>query len=131
MPRLVYHTGIGILLVAGAFLLTWRVIDPKLTFRIRGKVTLDGKPLAGARVYLFSFATRTWRGGGDTAPDGSFSFSGLPPGAYKFSVDKLVGHGQMGGINTLPPRYSDLDNTPLRCTVPSWGEVRLVLRSDP
>lgn len=60
---------------------TWRLATPARGGTVAGHV-LDhaGHPVAGARVLLGPFATRT-------GPDGAYRFSPLPAGRYELSLD--------------------------------------------
>ncbi len=92
-----------------------------------GKLVYDGRPLAGAFVVLHPKSAAN----GKTAPrphaqaaaDGSFTLTsyessdGAPAGNYTVTVElrPLVKHGGdiTAGPNTLPPKYSRAETSPL------------------
>jgi hypothetical protein len=68
---------------------------------VTGKVTLDGQPVAGARV-IFTDGKETNMPTGPTAltdEAGEYALVGVPPGSYKVVVFKLVPKPGMA----LPP----------------------------
>jgi hemoglobin len=91
---------------------------------VRGKVTLDDKPLAGARITFVPVKG----GGGDnpsakTDDEGAFEFKGgVPKGEYNIQITSSEAK--------LPAVYSKADTTPLRATVPVDGSLEIVLSSE-
>jgi hypothetical protein len=113
-------------------------IGPKL-YPVRGRVTLEGKPLARAVVaFLPTFSVGT-HCVGETKADGTYELSHLgQPGAgrgeYRVVVSYIVGpNGQVAdlasrsldyipyelnnGKELLPPHYSNFSRSELRATV--------------
>jgi len=112
---------------------------------VRGKVTLDGKPLAGASI---GFLPPTGSAGGsDVGPDGSYEittmgFTGLPPGEYVVQISYKMGtdgkpqslsqqfslvqpESMIGAKELLPKKYSDFGASVLRATIPPEGALNL------
>jgi beta-lactamase regulating signal transducer with metallopeptidase domain/protocatechuate 3,4-dioxygenase beta subunit len=59
---------------------------------IRGVVTGDGRPAAGATLWIYSIPPNQRRGGdARTDPDGRFEKSGLAPGRYGINVNFKIG----------------------------------------
>lgn len=99
---------------------------------VSGKITLDGQPLAGARV---TFDSDQRPAVGITSTDGSFKLSlGALPGEYRVAVGDPPGSGGMtrpmaapahGQTEpepvVLPLKYSDPQKTELKFTVPASG----------
>ena len=121
--------------------------EPKLV-PVSGTVTLDGRPLSGAYVWLRP--TGDTRGGGAvgrTNTDGKFEVKSPPrglgavAGEYKVQISKLImpdgsdfpENSPVAPMDSpakehLPPRYSDLEQTELTATVPeSGGELSFAL----
>jgi hypothetical protein len=122
--------------------------DKDSPVKVSGKVTLDGRPVAGAVVTFvpeqgLGRSAVAW-----TADDGTFQLStfrgedGALRGTYKILVAKTEG-SPAGGRGTpaaaassgprpkvgLPEVYGDIATTPFRCTVPTGGPVMLELKS--
>jgi Carboxypeptidase regulatory-like domain len=74
---------------------------------VTGKVFLDGKPLASAKVVLHfkdgQFA------GAKTKDDGTYKVDRLPTGTHKVTVESIV-----KGKNVLPPNTSDEEKSALQ-----------------
>lgn len=104
---------------------------------ITGKVTLDGKPLAGAAVtfVLSDFSTTLV---GATTEDGSYQLwsplggDAKCQGSYKVTISSygLPGGGvlppgksptEAGAVQLLPKKYADLTATTLSAEVPEGG----------
>lgn len=66
---------------------TWQPMLPPPPGGISGHVTLNGTGLAGVVVSTGTAQTTT-------ASDGSYSFSGLPPGPYQVSISNLPSNAQ-------------------------------------
>jgi hypothetical protein len=121
-------------------------------------VTLDGEPLAGATVlFVPEEGSRGRPAHGLTDLDGSLLLTtfddddGALPGAYRVVVMKSEGMieqpqgersseewarshyervvAREGKKPLVPPMYSDQATTPLHCTVPAGGRVKLELLS--
>jgi hypothetical protein len=126
---------------------------------VRGVVTLDGAPLAGASVrFVRDEHVATDRPGvAVTKEDGSFELAsfgaadGVLPGQYRVVVTKFkappLREGKPADPETIRDEkmarlekkfllpelavYADPATTPLRCTVPPDGPVTLELSSHP
>ena len=114
---------------------------------VEGKVTMNGKPVAGATVVFIP------EGGGPEAgaqadEEGNFRLTGtktegITPGEYRVTVSKkewppgtpppdptkMTFASVLRMRETLPPKYTVQDKTPLRVTVPRGGikDVHLAL----
>jgi len=127
------------------------------TADVKGRVTLDGQPVAGATVlFVPEPGNATRPASGLTDNDGTFrlttyrSDDGAVPGAYRIVVRKTKAFPEPDPTHTgknkprerlprnaarkeekplLPTIYSDPDKTPLRCTVPTADVVSLELSS--
>lgn len=90
-------------------------LAPQGTGEIRGRVTVGGKPLPGARLMV---ATPVGDDGAIgmyhpiTAEDGSYRLSGLPPGPYIVNVESTNTGGSLqvsaGELKTLDLQVTDL-----------------------
>jgi hypothetical protein len=126
---------------------------------VKGRVTLDGKPVAGATVLFVPDAPDRGRpASAQTDNDGNFRLmtyrleDGAVPGAYRIVVSKTEAApapdphhtGKKGSIDRLarnaarqnakrliPAVYGDEAKTPLRCTVPAPDTVKVELVSKP
>ncbi len=112
---------------------------------VTGKVTLDGKPLAGAQVVFVPNGTKGRAASAACDAEGNYALitntdKGVMPGSYKVQVNyiakpdgtpittfeegmditQLEASGQARQI--LPPRYSDLQQTELKFEVNSSGK---------
>ena len=112
---------------------------------VKGVVTLDGKPLAGAEVVFTSPSLAVFTAA--TKDDGSFqlssSFGGetVCKGLCRVTISKWVmpegatlqpdmSPQLQGAKQLLPPRYSDLEQTKLSQDVPeSGGDFKFELTS--
>lgn len=70
---------------------------------IEGQVLLDGKPLAGAYVYLYLDASEDLKGQGyrispPTGPDGFFAFDGLPESSFYLVARQRQNGGRVGPV---------------------------------
>jgi len=107
------------------------------TLPVKGAVTLDGKPLAGANV-VFMAADPPAAFVGTTKDDGTYELQGAEgragniQGNYKVTISHMVkpdgselAPGEMpaivGAVEKLPPKYSRLNSTILTKTVPAEG----------
>lgn len=124
-----------------------------------GVVTLDGKPVAGATVFLLSDGGESRTATAKTEADGTFRLAtygadGIAPGNYRVIVgeakaapqddpqptggtlgsreraawQKTSSRQTPGGLR-IPRLYTDPSTTPLRCSVPFQGELRLDLHA--
>jgi len=104
---------------------------------VKGTVTLDGKPLAGADV-VFSVADPPAVFAGRTKDDGGYELHGLAgresalKGACKVTISRLVkpdgsplapdeAPANASATEQLPPRYSQFGATKLSATVGAEG----------
>jgi len=88
-----------------------------------GRVILDGKPLAGAKIF-FHMSDGQFAGA-KTKEDGTFKVDRLPVGAHKVTVEATV-----KGRSVLPPRYSSEEVSQLRVEVKKGKNMyNLELRS--
>jgi hypothetical protein len=112
---------------------------------VAGKVTLNGDPVAGAKVTFFDAAGQAAQYGAVTKDDGTYEVPKIDPGTYKVTVKKLVarpgvkvpentplelleGSGQ--ATNSLPAEYADPKTTKLTATAAAGdkSEVNLELK---
>jgi hypothetical protein len=124
---------------------------------VRGRVTLDGTPVAGAAVTFVPIGPRGHPASGPTDANGVFRLTtfkqedGALRGEYKVVVTKtdalapppeaepgnaesVKNHykalkSKRSSKQALPAVYGDAAKTPLRCAVPPDGEVTLPLES--
>jgi len=100
---------------------------------VEGVVTLGGEPLAGASVMFGGVAM------GETDAEGRYELSqgtkkGVPVGEYQVVIEKWVmpdgslyrsdeGISPMdsGATQEIPPKYSNMEMTELKATVPAGG----------
>ncbi len=101
--------------------------DRQPVYPATGKLVYDGRPLAGAFVVLHPKGAAAGhvvpRPHAQAAADGSFTLTsyessdGAPAGNYTVTVElrPLVKHGGdvTAGPNTLPPKYSRAETSPL------------------
>lgn len=102
---------------------------------VEGTITLDGKPLANASV-MFGGGVAM----GETDASGHYELmsqgtkKGVPVGEYKVVVEKWVmpdgtAYKNAEGVNPMdagakqeiPAKYSNMDSTELKATVPAGG----------
>jgi len=125
---------------------------------VKGVVKLDGNPLAGATVTFMPAGDSGRPATGETDPDGVFHLTSLKhgdgafPGEYRVVVTKIQAIDPPPPTNSgepdavlkhyqslksqkrtalLPSLYASYQTTPLRCTVPTAGEVVLEIESKP
>ena len=123
---------------------------------VRGTVTLDGNPVAGAVVLFIPEGAGGRQASGQTGPDGNFQLTtsaqndGALRGKYKVVVqytegatappasnakEAMLGQEKAQQAKKAPPkyvipdRYSDPGKTELRQEVPTGGPVNLALVS--
>ena len=128
------------------------------TVAVKGRVTLDGKPVSAATVLFVPEDGESCRPASGMADgDGYFHLTtnrpedGALPGAYRIVVSKTAGlatppdsnraskkraleyrertASRRHGQQLLPARYGDPATTPLRCTVPASDVVNVELSS--
>lgn len=127
------------------------------TRSVRGVVTLDGAPVAGATV-LFMPDGPGHPASGFTSSDGTFRLTtykeddGALPGNYRVLIQKTEAAKDPGSAersalerakakieektvqkrrpHVLPEIYAKFDTTPLRCSVPTSGTVTFNLDKD-
>jgi len=122
------------------------------TTPVRGVITLEGTPVAGATVLFMPDGEDGCRpASGFTSSDGTFRLTtykpddGALPGNYRVLIQKTVAAKDPGAAArsalerakakieerslqkrrkpTLPVAYANFDTTPLRCSVPVTGAV--------
>jgi len=125
---------------------------------VKGIVKLDGKPLAGATVTFMATDGAIRPATGYTDQEGAFSLTSLKnddgafPGEYRVLVTKMQAIEQPPDADAadpdaglkhyqrlksqkrtslLPNLYANYETTPLRCQVPTAGEVVLEIESKP
>jgi len=143
-----------VVLLAAAALATGLAGCGKKLYSVKGKATLDGKPLEDATVTLHPEQEGLAPAGGQTSPDGEFEVrldrgggQGAYEGTYKVLVSKVVPLDPlppeaaqkmkrselmaraMARKSAIPDRYTSLNTTPLRCKVPPDGPLLLELTS--
>jgi hypothetical protein len=124
---------------------------------VRGRVTLDGTPVAGATVTFVPVGPRGHPASAPTDANGVFRLTTFkqedgalrgeykvivtksdalppPPAAEPGNGDSVKNHykalkSKRTSKEALPPVYADSAKTPLRCSVPPDGEVTLSLES--
>jgi hemoglobin len=90
---------------------------------VKGKLTLDGKPVAGARItFVPAAGTSEKAPSAETDANGSFEIkTAVPKGEYRIQVTAPGAK--------LPAVYGKPETTPLRATIPADGEIDVLLRS--
>jgi hemoglobin len=68
--------------------------------RVTGKVTYQGKPLAGASVVLVSADKKRYAA--PLGADGTYEFKDVPPGVYKVAVEEPPPERPAGAPGTVP-----------------------------
>lgn len=136
---------LGVLIVAGFLGCGSEVSDAPATVPVSGKVTLNGQPLAGAKIF---FVNPTHTGMGVTEEDGSYTIpEGAIPGENTIYITKIEGEGldpeagideaQMmaaGGLPGLPasPRSQSTikEVVPEKYSNPAKTELSFVVGAD-
>lgn len=105
---------------------------------VEGVVTLDGRPLPGARISFHPDTTGPVAYGVSLA-DGSYLLktgakqSGLEPGGYRvtvFAMEVADGGQEKAGPLLTPAAYGDPAKTPLRCQVaPGSNQIPLAIEA--
>lgn len=107
--------------------------DPK-GGTVSGKVTLNGAPVSGVKLVFIDAAAKgtPMEYGTVTRDDGTYEITGLAPGSYKVTAQKLVARpgaklpeeadpeqieASGMGMNSLPAKYAEPGNSPLNATV--------------
>lgn len=129
---------------------------PDKPVKVKGKLTLDDQPVAGALVTFLKQGPKGHDAHGQTQADGSFELTtftandGALPGDYKVVVEyhEPVAHKgtyrdqreAMQAVQkeksktppryAIPAKYSDPSQTPLRQKVPPDGEAIVKLQSN-
>ena len=127
------------------------------TTPVRGVITLEGTPVAGATVLFMPEGQDSSRpASGFTSSDGTFRLTtskpddGALPGKYRVLIQKTEAAKDPGAAErsalerarakieekslqkrrkpTLPESYARFETTPLRCSVPVTGAVTFDLR---
>jgi hypothetical protein len=83
---------------------------------VKGRVTLDGKPLGSGRV-IFHLSDGQFLGS-KLSQDGTFKVDRVPTGTHKVTVELTV-----NGKSILPPRYSSEERSELRFEVKKGENV--------
>jgi|SRR5579884_462277 len=141
-----------------ALLLALTATGCSQTSTVKGRVLLDGQPVAGATILFMPDGDGQGRpASGTTDSDGYFQLmtfrpgDGAAPGTYRIVVSKtevlaappdndhaskqraqdyLERHsGRKRNKSLIPAIYSDAEKTTLRCTVPASGLVTVELSS--
>lgn len=120
--------------------------DPNLPdlVPVSGTITIDGKPATNTTLQFIPLGEVGTGSGGATDAEGRYQLRtahdgmGAPVGEYKVVISKLVrsdgsdfpidspeGPMDAGADESLPPRYSDAEQTELRATVPEGGTDQL------
>lgn len=124
-----------------------RSSGPKLRdpVKVKGVVALDSQPLSDAMVFFVPDGGKEMGNGATGVTDANGTFElvtlkgnakkpGAIPGSYRVSISRLVGPdgkpiapnadvppANLGAIESLPTRYSDVMMTELKATVTSQG----------
>jgi hypothetical protein len=77
---------------------------------VEGAITLDGKPLPGARVFFHQKDGQFM--GAKTNDDGKFRVKGVPTGTYKVTIELYK-----DGKSLLPRRYAEEDTSELQVEI--------------
>ena len=110
--------------------------SPKLV-KVEGIVTLDGKPLAGAQVMFVPDEGKDGRpASGFANAKGDFEMGtvnpddGIVPGQYQVVVFYPASAKESKSRPAIPNKYTNPEETPLRCKVEKDGQfVKLDLKS--
>ena len=99
--------------------------------QLKGKVTLNGKPLAGATVAFLKGTVVVATG--KTDENGSFRLAtggvpGVSPGVYTVVISRKTTTATGTKTERIPAKYSDPKTSGLSFTVSGDGENRLVLK---
>jgi hypothetical protein len=145
------------ILAAAALVLAGAGCDDKV--KVKGVVTLDGKPIEGAVVTFILESGGGQSASGTTQKDGSFRLTtlkendGIRPGNYKVTVTKVTytevvdtsparnmkeamwahikanKRKKVHSKNAIPPWYNEASKTVLRQKVPPDSDVQFDLQS--
>jgi len=147
MTAMLFNRGAGALLTIlfGALALGCGESEPPLPelAPVTGTVTLDGKPLSDATIVFMPVAPDGSTPGGLTNEAGVYELKtasgsqngvGAPAGEYKVMINRYVdskgavvkatpdqGPMGLGGMESLPQKYSNPGMTTLTATVPKEG----------
>jgi hypothetical protein len=130
--------GLGLVGIAALALMAAGCGGPAAS--VEGLVTLDGRPLAAARITFHPDSAGPVAYGVSLA-DGSYRLktgakqSGLEPGGYRvtvFAMEVVEAAEEKAGPLLTPPAYGDPAKTPLRCEVaPGPNQIPLALEAVP
>ena len=120
-------------------------IPPAKPVPVKGTITLDDKPLAGATITFFRNSAKAddppnYRNAGDAwsdakgefTPSSQKAFDGLPEGDYKatvFLADKGAYYtGEIKEKSKLPEAWADAKTTPVKLTVKAGESIKIELK---
>ena len=107
------------------------------TVPTKGEITLDGVPVAGVSISLVpegqGLAAQAITGEDGRFKLETFRDNGAMPGDYRIVVSKyesVIEPHVKKVRSTLPKLYASPETTPLRCSIPCAGELRVALHGD-